>query len=180
MNHIKHQHIMYLEETPQVLIFFCFRWLNFVSQNSEYCFLAKAPSSKLDLSINLGSVTTWLSVTTLGVAAPRVLVKWTSLPPNYQRLTTKQLVHEYTVSLAYDKIHSTRSLSHFGEAFNAIVLVEVSEDYELIPENGLLGSTYADNVSTYVHTHTRCDNINSEVSSLYLYWLCLFFSPTSQ
>ena len=62
------------------------------------------------------------------------------------------------MSLAYGKIHSTRSLSHFGGALNAIVLVEVNEDCELIPENGLLGSTYADNVSTYVHTHTRCNN----------------------
>lgn len=35
-------------------------------------------------------------------------------------------------------------LSHFGGAFNDTVLDGVSEDCELIPENGSLGSTSAD------------------------------------
>ena len=42
-------------------------------------------------------------------------------------------------------------LSHFGGAFNDIVLDEVSEDCELIPENGSLGSTSAD-------TYTKCND----------------------
>ena len=42
------------------------------------------------------------------------------------------------------KLAAQGLLSHFGGAFNAIVLDEVIEDCELIPENGSLGSTSAD------------------------------------
>ena len=81
------------------------------SQNSEYCFLARAPSSKLHFSNNFGSVTTWLSVTTSGVEAPLVLVKWISFPPNYWSVTTKQT--RLVSMVAYSKICSTGSPQPF-------------------------------------------------------------------
>ena len=42
------------------------------------------------------------------------------------------------------KLAAQGLLSHFGGDFNDTVLDEVSEDCELIPENGSLGSTSAD------------------------------------